>query len=262
MPRKILHKPKVQGNHLQLLEQPESPEYSFGKDKDTCTRTYKGHYEFLRVNRPYPFQLMTDLDERGFIVETVTLRGDKGGDSGILTVTLTRGANDEDNDSEVSKPVFEIEWSQVQQKLKLNDLFAKLTQKDFALGDGAVDAITGADADGFDKAYSDWLGTNGKVTGATDPVLLRRYVDMQLRGVTDFSLHSPVVRMTTKSNRPQTARPCDLRQVPPVQSGYPRGYEYLKTADRVTNPVRGQSDRTQEWTGALKIEPGLYKSGV
>lgn len=77
------------------------------------------------------------------------------------------------------------------------------------------------------------------------------------RGVESYLEFAPVVsRIRTYKGRPDVEAP-GKREDPP---GGVSGYEYLKTADRLTQNEDRSWTRTEQWTGALKWEELLYES--
>ena len=87
-----------------------------------------------------------------------------------------------------------------------------------------------------------------------------------LKGIESVLCFHPVVTLTTEHDtRPSDyGRSIGKRQAPPV-SGYPGGYEWLKTADRLSRNTDDTWTRVQQWTGAAEDlggwEHDLYKEG-
>lgn len=78
------------------------------------------------------------------------------------------------------------------------------------------------------------------------------------RGVESYLEFAPVVsRVRAYKGRPDVEAP-GKRENPP--EGGVSGYEYLKTADRLTQNEDRTWTRTEQWTGALKWEELLYES--
>ena len=87
-----------------------------------------------------------------------------------------------------------------------------------------------------------------------------------LKGIESYLCFHPVVTLTTESEERPSSYGAGIgrRGAPPV-SGYPGGYEWLKTADRLSRATDGTWTRVQQWTGASKELGGwdhdLYKEG-
>jgi hypothetical protein len=86
----------------------------------------------------------------------------------------------------------------------------------------------------------------------------QEWAQLILKGVEGYLEFAPVVsRIRTYKGRPDVEAP-GKRENPP--EGGVSGYEYLKTADRLTQNEDRTWTRTEQWTGALKWEELLYES--
>lgn len=84
------------------------------------------------------------------------------------------------------------------------------------------------------------------------------WAKLVLKGVESYLEYAPVVsRVRAYKGRPYVEAP-GKRENPP--EGGVSGYEYLKTADRLTQNEDRTWTRTEQWTGALKWEELLYES--
>ena len=96
-------------------------------------------------------------------------------------------------------------------------------------------------------------------TAGAEQVLTGTAIDAAkkiLRGVESYLQFIPVVmRVRAYRGRPTTGG-CGEREDPPQYKI--SGYEYLKTADRLSDPGEGPIIRTEEWTGAIEWDVDLY----
>jgi hypothetical protein len=80
---------------------------------------------------------------------------------------------------------------------------------------------------------------------------------MPKKGTESFMLYAQVSRVTTKHAAKPSTFKCGYRSSPPSACRV-AGYEYLKTADRLSRQSRSWTP-TQEWTGAQKSVPTSTK---
>lgn len=82
------------------------------------------------------------------------------------------------------------------------------------------------------------------------------------KGIEAYLVFHPVVTVTkTYSGRPSDYGRDIGKRCRPSESGYPGGYDYLKTADRLSRSQDGETwTRVEQWTGAKEADGGWEKS--
>lgn len=148
---------------------------------------------------------------------------------GRLTVT---------RESPVEDPVgtAEVEWVELRKKIETHPRYAEVTDDDMRAVRAAVADPESGEPD----------------VGARALELYKKL----LRGQTEYSIGSPVARLTTPLAKDDlTAGGTWFREAPPF--AHPDGYEWMKTVDQRRKTGR-QYDRVEEWTGAEDWDADIY----
>ena len=230
-------------------EQPTSPVFENTKDGPKMTRTFRGPYAKLVSDQPQRLAVMVGSPS-DFKVDSVRIAKQPGG-SGEMTVVLTP-APIEDYTFE-NNEVLEVEWLEVSKKLEEHPFFLKA---EFV--NGATNGTAALTADDLDKiaAWKNASGVTDRVAAwGTLSANAKIFVNYLKVGVDSYVQYAPVARRTTKYSAAPTLGKCGRRSNPPAAIKID-GYEYLKTADRLTKDRTWT--RVEEWTGALYVDHTLY----
>lgn len=155
-------------------------------------------------------------------------------------------------------PFYEIDQVQIEKSLKQHPAFASFVAADWQ----AVNAWDNEMDMALKAAYQYYLrdkenspvGSVQTLTGTTTTGQ-KAYAALRLRGVESFLDFAPVVRRTTKYRGNSAPSSADAGQKTSAPSYAPAGYEWLKTADRVSKQGVKSIEwiRQEEWTGARKV---------
>lgn len=169
--------------------------------------------------------------------------------------TFASATTQEDNDQ---YPFYEIDQVQVEKSLKQHPAFIAFTAADWQ----AINAWENELDMTLKAAYKYYLrdkentavGSVQTLTGTTSTGQ-KAYAYLRLRGVESFLDYAPVVRRTTKYRGNQAPSAADAGQKTSAPPYAPDGYQWLKTADRVSKQGVKSVDwvRQEEWTGARKV---------
>ena len=156
-------------------------------------------------------------------------------------------------------PFWEIDQVQIEKSLLQHPRFISFSTADWA----AVTAWEGEMDNALKAAFQYYLrdkdgaptGTVQALTGTTSAGQ-KAFANLRLLGVESFLDFAPVVRKTSKYFGDAAPNSADAGQKTADAPTYaPSGYEWLKTADRVSKQgLRGNEWlRQEEWTGARKV---------
>ena len=212
---------------------------------DAVTVRRNGYYDLLRASQPRP----GDRLDGGVVQRSVLRRGAGGTGRLEYTVHVGGGASGYSGGGGRLSAVLEIEMAQTERPI--------LSRSDF---------------NGYADVVELWRESPPELRSA----LKYRYVDnggnehveelqggartaasLMLRGVEAYLVFHPVVTLTTThADRPADYASGIGTRCPPAESGYPGGYDWLKTADRLTRASDGTWTRVQQWTGASESDGG------
>ena len=253
-----------------LTEAPDSPEWDFGNDKDTCTRVFVGPYATCLSGRPAYGANMADMPadlRKLFFVTGVKVRRAPGG-KGLLTVTLQRDhmAGAKSLDRKETDSQYEIEWTQVERPLEQHPVYAATApgwwagiRKPLTSDDLNALAMWEKEEDYTKRKAFQFTDKNGdEVTLSSNA---QHLAGKKLRGQEAFLMFSPVVRKITQMRACPDGSACGRRVLTPrFVRGALRKYRFLKTADRGTRSGDfGRWERTREYTGADEWDSDIYR---
>jgi hypothetical protein len=225
---------------IAIQEDPNSPQIQIDVNGWKRVRIYNGQYSILNAAAPPRGALTADG-----MVDVVDLKRAPGG-RGILTVTYGPYSF-----AGLDAPggLQEIEWVEVQKKLEQHPRYQI----------GGPAALTASDLDKIE----DWRTTTSATERASKFSALsfnaQDFAAKVNRGQDSWVIYAPVARQTLRSQSEPTAGGCGVIQSPPPLIAI-TGYQYLKTADRVS----GQGthwEQTREWTGADSWDSEIYPFG-
>lgn len=264
----------------QVQEDESSPRFRFGKDKHTCTRTFRcADYATLEAAVPEYDATMADVESAfpncrtvspnmaaGFAVTDRDLQPEKGG-KGTLTITFERAArqiagSSEDKSSGDSGKSSEAkssddtppaqsgcDWVEVARAVELNNHFTEIVNDEKVLS-MVEDALNERNRTKRNQLVADLT--------AESALGLELY-KKKLKGTTHYKDFAPVAELTTYSDDDPGLGGAGFIDDPPAECGAPLSYFYLKSADKKHfDGTRWQ--RTQQWTGALEIDTDLYST--
>lgn len=155
-------------------------------------------------------------------------------------------------------PFYEIDQVQIEKSLKQHPAFIGFVAADWQ----AINAWENESDQALKAAYQYYLRDKDNVAGGSVQTLTgttstgqKAYAYLRLRGTESFLDFAPVVRRTTKYRGTNAPSSADAGQKTSAPSYAPSGYEWLKTADRVSKQGVKSIDwiRQEEWTGARKV---------
>lgn len=155
-------------------------------------------------------------------------------------------------------PFFEIDQVQNEKTLRQHPDFITFTAADWKAvlaWDAETDTVARADFKYYVRdAAGEAVGASVALTG-TSSTGQKAYATLRLLGVESFLDFAPVVRRTSRYNGNNPPSSADTGQKVTAPSYAPAGYEWLKTADRVSKAGlnAGFWIRQEEWIGARKI---------
>jgi hypothetical protein len=245
----------------ETTEQPESPEWDWSNDEDTCQKVFEGPYDKLLASPPTHGQVLAGMPE-GYYVDRVKLKRHKSG-KGTLTVSLSRkksgfaAAGPE-------LPQFEVDWTQVQRAIEEHPMW--LPPNDTALTDGdRVDLKEWDDEKNpvLKKAWK-YLGADNAEheLSANAQVLAGK----KLKGTTSYTIWIPVLKKTTPRRTKKASAGAGFIDTPSAEEfgALPTqkdgtAYKWFKTADRCVKSGRhGKWNEVEEWTGFNHVDLDLY----
>jgi hypothetical protein len=223
-----------------IQEDPNSPEVAVTQSGVNVVRIFNGQYSVLAGVPIIRGAIYPDgqLDEGN-------LKKAPGG-RGILVMKFVPFSF-----AGIDSPggIQEVEWLEVQKKLETHPRYSP----------GGTAELTEDDLDKIEQ----WRNAANATERHTAFVALSTnavdFVTKVARGQDSYVVYAPVARQTLKLTSEPTPQPCGVIQSPPplIAIG---GYQYLKTADRVS----GQSthwEQTREWTGAAFWDSEIYPFG-
>ena len=155
-------------------------------------------------------------------------------------------------------PFFEIDQVQIEKPLRQHPEFISFTAADWQ-------AVNAWDVETNHALRSDFkyylrdkdgqtVGSVVTLTGTTSTGQ-KAYAYLRLRGTESFLDFAPVVRKNSRYLGSSAPSAADAGQKVSAPTYAPEGYEWLKTADRVSKTgARGTEwIRQEEWTGARKV---------
>ncbi len=239
----------VQIGSMSPRETHDSREIERLRNGRLTTVRYNGSYAALKGMQPRPGQ---SLD--GGTVRTSVLRRLQGG-AGLLEYTVAAQGSTTSGGAPDPFDQIEIEMAQTERPIMSLPAYS-----------------------GYGEQIEMWRGSPAEIRGQlkyveetnAGPVVKSLTGDapkvarLIMRGIESVLVFHPVATLTTESDeRPaEYGRDIGRRGAPPV-SGYPGGYEWLKTGDRLSRGTDGSWKRVQQWTGAAADLGGweheLYK---
>lgn len=234
--------------HVGLRELPESGAISKVNDAE-ITLLFKGTKSALALVQPMRGALVTGYD--GFEVARSNLTPGRGGlaeleimlvpkppMSGALLVPT------------VIRDQFDIDWMRIEKPIETAAFLGDAEEQ----AEAAVLLDLWRNSEPKLRAQFKYLDNAGAEADLEDKTLLAAKKIMQ--GVESYLEFVPVVqRIRAYRGRPTTGG-CGQVEDPPQY--VIEGYEFLKTADRLSDPGDGPVMRTEEWTGAIKWDEDLY----
>lgn len=249
---------KLQGR-VSIEEQPGSPRWRFIGERVEVTRTYKGRYLDLLAKRPAIGAPMPDTGN--LTIETVeVIPGNGTGVYRLGDMTVVLSNEDEASGTEPAKPVYEVDWMEVERDLKTHPRYRTGALSALTNLDRAAILLWESEPDYTKKAEFEFTNpvTNATVTLSTNAQHLALRL---LRGQTTYTTHVPVTRQVSYPRSIPQANPCDKRKSAKPFEAAPDGYEWLTSADRATRTGRrGKWHRQQECVGADLIDPDIYEA--
>jgi hypothetical protein len=255
----------TKGN-ITVRERPDSPEWDFGTQKVSCTRTFEGMYADLLAGRPLVGDEMDGY--QGLYIENVKIKRAVSGKA-TMTVVLQVDTVSQDQFPSPVQPVYEIEWTQLEKPIEQHPVFKTLFPDPDGVIEFTPDQVTAltnfrawenaGDARTAQDAY------NLLTTGAPG---FQQLAQRKMRGQSTYLLFAPVARITTLARNVTQANQCGViftsiagfPQLPQLTGG--QSYIWLATADRSTRTgTSGKWQRVQEWTGADEWDGVLYAVG-
>jgi hypothetical protein len=236
-----------------IHEAPSSPRRVLTATAQRVVRVFHGPYSALVAAEPDIGSEMVGFS--GLYVEQVeTVPDGAGADGpGVMTVTL---AVEWVAGTDSGLPSYECEWTMIERDLRLHTRYAT----------GGANALTAADLTQLKK----WEGeddeakraafqfTKADGTSGTLSANAQHIAGKILRGQTSYIVPAPVARRTTYSYSVPSTSGCGQRGNPPAATGYPSGYEWIKTSDRRMRQGSGKWERIEEWTGADTVDADIY----
>lgn len=155
-------------------------------------------------------------------------------------------------------PYYEIDQVQIEKNLRQHPAFIDFTAAQWI----AVDAWDHEPDNAQRSVFKYWerdkqgepIGSVITLTGTTSTGP-KGFAVLRLLGVESFLDFAPVVRKTSKYRGNAAPSSADAGQKVAEPTYAPEGYEWLKTADRVskTGTKSNEWTRQEEWTGARKV---------
>ena len=240
----------------------------------TATRTYTGTWPEALALAPKRGQVMTDLPHNP-IIEAVTANRPAPLVCEII-VTARRefsGSTTEGEGPEGDQPVYEVEWTRNDKTLETNKLFAPNIQTKVTL-DPSTDTTLAETSKGgklsqplfakVEATMGEWIQMlktmpwtdrnvvieSIKKANSSVAASIVQFFAKFSRGTDSYLTPIPVVRVTTRAREKPLTTTMGKRTKPPAESGYPKGYDWLGTADSATRQGKnGLWVRRREWTG-------------
>jgi hypothetical protein len=247
---------------------PEFPVFKETPQSIGNVYSYRGPHATIAANKPAMYQMWAD----GRAVRNVELTPsiDNSGFSDLVIDTTVTFETAEVVATVLESERYQVRW--MPHELPL------LSHPEFSPGGGgSMDLSVKHTENGYERPYlTDVMGweeeTNLKlrdankwspivngfpsstVYQATDRAVL--YISLRKQGFTSYTHFAPVWTKVSVYNG--TAAPgidaCGQKDDPPANSGFPVGYEWIKSGDnaeRIGNQTKWQ--RTEEWTGFKKV---------
>ena len=231
---------------ITMRELPESGIISRG-DISRITLHYKGSKADLKTAQPGKGAAVAGYT--GYEVESSVLSPGNG-DLAELEIVLVPEPPGDTFVAEVIRDTYDIDWMRVEKPI---ETAAFLGDED-AQAEAAILLDLWRNAEPRLRAQFKYVDEAGAEVALTDKVLLA--AKKIIKGVEGYLEFVPIVqRVRAYRGRPTTGG-CGKIESPPAYAI--SGYEFLKTADRLSDPGVGVAVRTEEWTGLLKWDQDLY----
>jgi len=234
---------------------PGYPKQSVDVNSSRWTYVFRGPTATLAPLRP---AANSGFDSHG-LVERTTIEELDNPDFCEITVetvqtfALTTAAITDDQ-----FPYWEIDQVQIEKNLRQHPAFIGFTAAEWIAIDAWDQELDNAQRQVFsywvrDK-QGDPVGSPITLTGTTTTGP-KGFAVLRLLGVESFLDFAPVVRKTSKYRGSTAPSSADAGQKVTAPTYAPSGYEWLKTADRVskTGSRSNEWTRQEEWTGARKV---------
>lgn len=155
-------------------------------------------------------------------------------------------------------PFNEIDQVQIEKPLRQHPDFIGFSADDWkavTAWDAEIDTVARAAFEYYDRDSSGEVTAGPTALTGTSSSGQVAYATLRLLGVESFLDFAPVVRKTSRYNGNIPPSSADAGQKTSAPSYAPSGYEWLKTADRVSKAGlnAGFWLRQEEWMGARKI---------
>lgn len=250
-------------DNLFNYQRPESPESVEDTQGMRVTYRFRGPTTAMAGMRPIKGSIFDGRTvEQTFLVQIAT---SSWSNLTVITYKSVTLATTQVTDDQY--PYFEIDEVQVEKSLKQHPAFTSLTPTDWKAIEWWEEETTSIKAS-YQYHERDLngnaTGTTGTLTGTTTTGAMA-FARLRLLGVESFLDFAPVVRQTTKYLGSTPPACADAGQKNSAPSYAPSGYQWLKTADRVSKQgVRANAwIRQEEWTGARTVlldKDSLYLS--
>jgi len=235
-----------------VRETPESGRRTRG-DASTLELVRRGKYTDLESQQPGKGD---ESIVTGYLVEQSVLHRLRGG-WGELVISLVANSVSSGTPPEPIETTIEIDMAQVERPLVLNPKLG--------LSDSAPDIIAAWRESPLCRRRK-FQAPKATLTTDADPDNDNHWETMDedlqkvarkiLKGIESWlDFYPVVVRTSTYESRPDPAD-CGKIQSPPVS--VPGNYEWLKTADRITQTAKRKYQRVEQWTASHKWDPDLY----
>ena len=240
-------------------ERPDSPEWDFGTQKVSCTRTFEGLYADCLTKVPPIGSSMQGYDAK-LLVENVKIKKAISGKA-TMTVLAEYLADVGNNEFPAPvQPVFEVEWVQLERPLEQHPKFKALfpdPKGETTFTDAQIAALN--DFNAWENATD---ATSRQATYAALSAAFKTLAQKKMRGQTTYLLFAPTARITTLARNVTLASGCGKQfTAVPGFSELPEGYAWLSTADHSTRTgTNGKWQRVQEWTGADTWDVDIYSA--
>lgn len=227
----------------------------YNADKVFVETGWTGPYTTCQAAAPAIGQQIEGIKHNNLRVSEVEIIELDAG-AGEIRVKLESPGNTFNQDDSVDvlgDPIYEVEWMELQKPLEAHPECGRLKPTRKKYNDNGIESPTGKQ-----RTWDDWADLTGDDYDTTGDITLAGYKAYRARGVESYLVGQPVARRTTYYLRGVQTSGCYFRQDPPGACGAPlTGYEYLKTADRVTKEGNKRT-RVEEWTGAEDWDNTLY----
>ena len=243
---------------VDLQESPDSPQISLSKEGLVYTKIYSGPWSAIVSAMPQRLSTVTGVPNY-LVVDTAAAKPGYGG-TGTLTITCCESPSPGIGD--VSVPIEEIEWVEVQRPLLSHKMFQSGGVNE--LDDGDLSDIIAWQNQEKPSERKAFRFPNPNADGDPDPDTLSAnaqvYAKKWLRGQELYNEYAPVYRSTLTLPTPPPTGGCGIIGDPATTATtVPPYYKWLKSADRLARRSRTY-ERIQEWLGAWWWDDDIYSS--